>query len=93
MALPKIRDVRLLPPFVSTACYACRYPNGNHVGGKYVEARCWIVAPDGVAVGCLCDEHGASTVAEMRKVGEYWSLAPIYHDDPTDRTERDRTTA
>lgn len=90
MTLKNIKDERLLPPDVPTACNYCLYPEGRHTKGQYVNAKFWLVSPDGTAVTRLCDKHAASATEELRKFEPGWVLHNIYHDDFRDRRTHER---
>lgn len=87
MAHPHILDVRLVPPGIPHACHTC----ANQKKPRYFNAKSWLVCPDGLAIQAVCDEHGAAVIAEFReKLGERWTLQPIFHEDNADRCSHAR---
>lgn len=73
---------RLLPPDVPKACNSC---------SGFIEARHWLVAPDGDAICTACEACARQTIEEYR-LSELkgWSLHPIHHTDASDRTSHAR---
>lgn len=81
MAFPHIQGVRLLPPGVPAYCNACQ----KH------DATLWLCDNQGDAIMGVCKKHGVDTISSYRQVGILgWTLHPIHHTDPSDRTSHPR---
>ena len=83
MSHEPILKVRLLPPDVPVFCAEC----GRH------DATHWLCCPEHDAISAVCLKHGQEQVRvlkEQLQPPEIWTLEPIHHSDPADRTSHQR---
>jgi hypothetical protein len=84
MAHEPILKVRLLPPDVPVFCSSCSKFDATH----------WLCDPvDHAAIIAVCLKHGQELLRvykEQLKPPESWTLEPIHHSDPADRTSHAR---